>query len=120
MFIIHDFNFVVTYGAEATITLKTHKSGELISCSVFPTEGIALKTKFLIDCQYTGSGYVWQIFRKKEDSGENVLLHISLCLFSIFNAFFCTKRQGLELEQKSKYFNVHVYMEFSSHPFLQK
>lgn len=54
----------------AYFEIDTHNPGKIISCSINPKSGKAFNTIFMVNCDYTGSKYVWKIYSLKEDSGE--------------------------------------------------
>lgn len=88
-----DFNFiliVVENGAPAYLEIKTHKPGKIISCSINPKRGKAFSTLFVVNCEHTGSNYVWKIYSSVGNTGWNIVVFcqptgIALCICSDHN-----------------------------------
>lgn len=60
-------------GGSASEILKVQDPIKIESCRAEPNQGTAIKTNFKIDCKYTGEGYSFEVYTKK--NSKTVLLN---------------------------------------------
>ncbi|XP_044253193.1 polycystin-1-like, partial [Tribolium madens] len=60
-------------GGTASETLTIQEPIKIESCQAKPTQGVAIETKFKVECKYTGEGYNFEVLTRK--NGQVVVLN---------------------------------------------